>query len=197
MRFNMQRKKVTRVKKVSPEKRVFRLEDILREQLQTLQVFTSSGLVFYNRYRKECHSEGLAQLFSCYQVHCETQSFRLKGILEKLGIRSFIRENNESHSSGTLLQGIAEEIQEGPLKDIVLTMRAQEIEYLQIASYRSTCELCETLGYYKIGETLDISLAEHENAKRELEDQLRILNELAGKEIEFPNTADVVGNMLN
>jgi ferritin-like metal-binding protein YciE len=166
----------------STVKAVSGLEEILRKELELMY---NCAVKIRKGYLQMLDSLCNLQLREIYQTqitHIDAEIQRLEKIFEVLQIEDTQIKCTATNILLQSIRSIKSANVPSVTTDIAIIIYTQKIESLGVAAYRAICELCETLGYYKIGEVLDNSLAEKENICRELTEILKKLNDEAMKE---------------
>ncbi len=150
------------------------LEDILKSELK--RIYYNEELIQETNVRllKTAHGEDLQEYYIENQRKNNKRIKRLDQIFSRLLVDvNSIEDHAPLHPLHNKAGALIENYTEGPLKDIILTIYSQQTEYQQVAAYKAACEICEALGYYKIGVELDMSLGEKEQACAELAEILK------------------------
>ena len=158
------------------------LEQILKRELDL--AYKSAVLIrkTYLKMRNAIQNVQLREIFESQLSCMDEEVSRLETIFERW--ERVPDPKVKCSATNVLLQQIKKitKIYEpGVTRDIFLVIYCQKTEYLGVSAYRIIGELCETIGFYKIGEMLDNSLADKENICRELIEVVRKLNDEAAK----------------
>lgn len=159
-----------------PNRKEPRLEEILKEELFEMQAMEQMQLDMFPELLKGASSEDLQEIIIEHQRHTAQHLKRLRLVLIRLGADPEKPVISEVMGSLVKKSRMPQQYPEGPLRDVAITVCLQKTEYVEIAAYKALCELCEALGFYKIGEILDHSLSEEELVARELNELLAKLN---------------------
>lgn len=130
------------------------LKDIYNAEKQLIQALPEMAQAAY--------SEDLADAFQQHLEQTKKHAERLEKIFSRLRIDR--EEETCKAMEGLIEEGkkIISEYEESPVRDSALIIGAQKIEHYEIAAYGSLCELADVLGFHKICDTLDRTLAEEE-----------------------------------
>jgi ferritin-like metal-binding protein YciE len=117
---------------------------------------------------KAASNEELAQGFLDHLEETEGQIERIEQIVDREGLRlermkckameGLIEEGNET----------AEEIEEGPVRDVMLIAGAQKVEHYEIAAYGCLVEIAKQLGFEEAAELLEETLEEEKATDEKL-----------------------------
>lgn len=147
------------------------LQDIYSAEQQLMEALPEMA--------KGAYSEDLEDAINNHLEETKKQASRLEKIFDRLNIE---KEGETCKAmEGLIEEGkkILQEYPESPVRDSALIIGAQKIEHYEIAAYGSLCELADVLGFYKIAEVLDRSLAEEEQADGILTDIAKDVNDEA------------------
>jgi ferritin-like metal-binding protein YciE len=136
------------------------LKDIYSAEMQLLEALPEMAEAAYN--------EDLQDAFHHHYEQTKRHVERLDKVFARLNVEP--GEENCEAMEGLIQEGkeIIEKYEEGPVRDSALIIAAQKVEHYEIASYGSLCELCDVLGYHRLGELLGRTLDEEESTDNEL-----------------------------
>ena len=117
----------------------------------------------------------LAEGFQTHLEETKGQIDRIDQLVENLGIK--LQRMKCKAMEGLVEEGdeTIEEIEEGPIRDVMLIAGAQKVEHYEIATYGCLVEIAKKLGYKDAVKLLNETLAE-EKATDEKLTQLAISN---------------------
>jgi ferritin-like metal-binding protein YciE len=147
------------------------LQDIYNAEQQLIEALPEMAKAAYN--------EDLEDAITNHLEETKKQASRLEKIFDRLNIE---KEGETCKAmEGLIEEGkkIIQEYPESPVRDSALIIGAQKIEHYEIAAYGSLCELADVLGFYKVAEVLDRSLAEEEQTDGILTDIAKDVNDEA------------------
>jgi ferritin-like metal-binding protein YciE len=147
------------------------LQDIYSAEQQLIEALPEMAKAAFN--------EDLEDAINNHLEETKKQASRLEKIFDRLNIE---KEGETCKAmEGLIEEGkkILQEYPESPVRDSALIIGAQKIEHYEIAAYGSLCELADVLGFYKVAEVLDRSLAEEENTDHLLTDIAKDVNDEA------------------
>lgn len=156
------------------------LEELLQDGLKDAYSAEMQLVEALPKMAKACESEELQDAFMQHLQETKRHAERLEKVFTKMGI-----EKNEIETckamEGLIAEGnkIIEEYEESPVKDSALIIAAQKVEHYEIATYGSLCELCDVLGYQKVGDLLGRTLEDEERTDDILTDIAQQINDEA------------------
>jgi len=157
------------------------LKDIYSAEQQLLKALPEMAKAAYDDKLEDAFTEHLHQT----KKHAER--------LEKIFTRLKITPGGETCKAmeGLIEEGnkIIKDYKESPVRDSALIIGAQKIEHYEIASYGSLCELADVLGYHKIMDVLDRTLAEEEKTDQLLTQIAEGVNDEAAEMAETGESA--------
>ena len=153
---------------------------ILKDGLKAMYSSENQLIEALPEMAKASYEEDLQDAFNKHLGETRRHAERLEKIFSKLGIEK--NEVKKCETMESLIKSgkkIIDEFESGHVRDSALIMAAQKVEHHEIASYGSLYELCDVLGYHKIGDILDRTLQEEENADHNLTNLSKNVNDEA------------------
>ena len=148
------------------------LKDIYSAEQQLMKALPDVATAAY--------SEELEEVISSHLEQTKTHIERLDVAFEELGIGKNIDE--ECLAMKGLIDELKRtigEFERSAVRDSALIIGIQKIEHYEIASYGSLTELADVLEHEKIGDLLELSLEEEEEADELLSDLAQDINDEA------------------
>jgi ferritin-like metal-binding protein YciE len=155
------------------------LKDVFEHELQDIYGAEKQLIAALPKMMQAAYSEELQMAIQDHLEETKEQAKRLERIFERLG---FDRKAKKCVAmEGLIEEGekIIQEFEEGNVRDCALIIGAQKIEHYEIAAYGSLCELAEVLGLHSVGDLLDTTLEEEENADMMLTQIAEETNDMA------------------
>jgi len=166
--------------KKGEDKKEKTLECILKDGLKAMYSAETQLIEALPEMAKAAESEDLQDAFNKHLQETKRHAERLEKIFSKLGIeKSEVKKCLVMESLINEGKKVMEEFEEGPVRDSALIIGAQKVEHHEVASYGSLCELCDVLGYHKVGDILDRTLEEEENTDEDLTNIAKHINDEA------------------
>ena len=166
--------------KKGSEKKEQNLECLLKEGLKAMYSAETQLVEALPEMAKAADSEELQDAIEKHLQETKRHAERLEKIFSKLGIdKSEVKKCMVMESLINEGKKVIEDFEAGPVRDSAIIIGAQKVEHHEIAAYGSLCELCDVLGYHKIGDILDRTLEEEENTDSDLTDIAQDINDEA------------------
>src|ERR1700741_99531 len=139
------------------------LDDLFEDGLKDIYSAEKQLIEALPEMAKAADSEDLHDAFTKHLQQTKRHAERIEKVFERMEIDKTAEKKCDA-MEGLIKENkkIIEEFDKGPVRDSALIIGAQKAEHYEIASYGSLCELADVLGYTKIAEILDRTLAEEE-----------------------------------
>jgi ferritin-like metal-binding protein YciE len=120
------------------------------------------------RLAKAATNPQLAEGFTTHLGETEGQVARIDQIVEKEGLK--LQRIKCAAMEGLVEEGkeTIEEIEKGPVRDVMLIVGGQKVEHYEIAAYGSLIEMAKKLGYKDAARLLAETLAEEKATDEKL-----------------------------
>jgi ferritin-like metal-binding protein YciE len=163
----------------SSESREKNLQNLFEDLLKDTYDAEKQLLQALPEVAKACYDEELQEAFENHTEQTKKHVERLDKIFDRLRIE---KEQKTCEAMKGLIkenQKVISEYEESPVRDSALIIGSQKIEHYEIAAYGSLCELADVLGYSKICDILDRTLAEEEDTDQLLTEIAESINDEA------------------
>jgi ferritin-like metal-binding protein YciE len=151
-------------------KKITSLEEAFIHELSDIYSAEKQLTKALPKLAKAADNEMLVEGFLNHLEETEGQIERIDEIVDMLDIK--LERIKCKAMEGLVEEGeeIIEEIEEGPVRDVMLIAGAQKVEHYEIASYGCLVEMAKQLGYDEAAELLEDTLEEEKMTDEKLND---------------------------
>ncbi len=148
--------------------RIKSLEDAFIHELSDIYSAEKQLTKALPKLAKAASNSDLAAGFTSHCDETQGQIDRIDQIVDTLGIK--LKRIKCLAMEGLVAEGAEtiEEIEKGPVRDVVLIVGAQKVEHYEIAAYGGLITIAQALGYDEAVQLLKDTLAEEKGADEKL-----------------------------